>query len=314
MKIYNSLLELTGNTPLVRLKKIEEKYGISNTLIAKVEMFNPSGSVKVRPARNMLLKALHDNIITKDSVVIESTSGNMGIALAFVCANLGMKFIAVMPENMSVERQKLIKAYGAEIVLTKPVLGMKGAVNKALELKDELNGFIPSQFKNINNPLAHYAETANEIYIDTEGNVDLVVCGIGTGGTISGVGKNLKEKKDILMIGVEPEQSPLLTTGLSGKHKIQGIGANFIPDILDMDVIDSIVDVSDDDAIKFSRELALLEGIFVGISSGAALAGAIKYIKNNNIKDKMIVIILPDTGERYLSTDLVYEWKGKWLF
>ena len=307
MKIYNSLLELTGNTPLVRLKKIEEKYGISNTLIAKVEMFNPSGSVKVRPARNMLLKALHDNIITKDSVVIESTSGNMGIALAFVCANLGMKFIAVMPENMSVERQKLIKAYGAEIVLTKPVLGMKGAVNKALELKDELNGFIPSQFKNINNPLAHYAETANEIYIDTEGNVDLVVCGIGTGGTISGVGKNLKEKKDILMIGVEPEQSPLLTTGLSGKHKIQGIGANFIPDILDMDVIDSIVDVSDDDAIKFSRELALLEGIFVGISSGAALAGAIKYIKNNNIKDKMIVIILPDTGERYLSTDLVYE-------
>ena len=314
MKIYNSLLELTGNTPLVRLKKIEEKYGISNTLIAKVEMFNPSGSVKVRPARNMLLKALHDNIITKDSVVIESTSGNMGIALAFVCANLGMKFIAVMPENMSVERQKLIKAYGAEIVLTKPVLGMKGAVNKALELKDELNGFIPSQFENINNPLAHYAETANEIYIDTEGNVDLVVCGIGTGGTISGVGKNLKEKKDILMIGVEPEQSPLLTTGLSGKHKIQGIGANFIPDILDMDVIDSIVDVSDDDAIKFSRELALLEGIFVGISSGAALAGAIKYIKNNNIKDKMIVIILPDTGERYLSTDLVYEWKGKWLF
>ena len=307
MKVYNSLLELTGNTPLVRLKKIEEKYNINNTLIAKVEMFNPSGSVKVRPARNMLLKALHENLINKDSVIIESTSGNMGIALAFVCATLGMKFIAVMPSNMSVERQKLIKAYGAEIVLTEPTLGMKGAVDKALLLRNELNGFIPSQFENINNPNAHYNETAEEIYLDTDGNVDIVVATIGTGGTISGIGKKLKEKKDVLVVGVEPLNSPLLTKGVVGKHKIQGIGANFIPDTLDLNVVDSIVTVSDEEAMEFGRELAKLEGMFVGISSGAALASAIKYIKENQVKDKTVVIVLPDTGERYLSTELFYE-------
>jgi cysteine synthase A len=307
MKIYNSLLELTGNTPLVRLKKIEEKYNIENIIVVKIEMFNPSGSVKVRPARNMLLKALHDNVINEDSVIIESTSGNMGIALAFVCATLGLKFIAVMPSNMSVERQKLIKAYGAEIVLTEPSLGMKGAVDKALSLKEELNGFIPSQFENINNPLAHYNETANEIFNDTNGNVDIVVCVIGTGGTISGIGKNLKEKKNILMVGVEPQGSPLITTGVAGKHKIQGIGANFIPKTLDLSVIDSVVSVSDEEAMRLSRELARLEGIFVGISSGAALAGALNYIEKNKVKDKLIVIVLPDTGERYLSTELVYE-------
>lgn len=307
MKIYNSLLELAGNTPLVRLKKIEEKYNIENKIVVKIEMFNPSGSVKVRPARNMLLKALHDNVINEDSVIIESTSGNMGIALAFVCATLGLKFIAVMPSNMSIERQKLIKAYGAEIVLTEPSLGMKGAVEKALSLKEELIGFIPSQFENINNPLAHYNETANEIFNDTNGKVDIVVCGIGTGGTISGIGKNLKEKKDILMIGVEPQGSPLITTGVAGKHKIQGIGANFIPQTLDLSVIDSVVGVSDEDAMRLSRELARLEGIFVGISSGAALAGALNYIEKNKVKDKLIVIVLPDTGERYLSTELVYE-------
>lgn len=307
MKIYNSLLELTGNTPLVRLNKIEEKYNLQNTILAKVEMFNPSGSIKVRPARNMLLKALHDNVISNDSVIIEATSGNMGIALAFVCSTIGLKFIAVMPENMSIERQKLIKAYGAEIVLTESTLGMKGAVNKALKLKEELNGFIPSQFENINNPLAHYNETANEIFADTDGNVDIVICGIGTGGTISGIGKNLKQKKNVIMVGVEPKTSPLLTSGVAGRHKIQGIGANFVPDTLDLSVVDTIVDVSDEDAFEYSRELALLEGMFVGISSGAALVGAIEYIKNNNVKDKVIVIILPDTGERYLSTELVYE-------
>jgi cysteine synthase A len=307
MKIYNSLLELTGNTPLVRLSKIEEKYNIENTLLAKVEMFNPSGSVKVRPARNMLLKALHDNIIDENSVIIEATSGNMGVALAFVCATIGLRFIAVMPENMSIERQKLIKAYGAEIILTNSILGMKGAVDRALELKNELNGFIPSQFDNVNNPLAHYNETANEIYNDTNGNVDIIVCGIGTGGTISGIGKNLKEKKNVIMVGVEPKNSPLLTEGVAGGHKIQGIGANFIPNTLDLNAVDSIIDVSDENAIKLSRELAVLEGIFVGISSGAALSGAIDYNKNNNVKDKMIVIVLPDTGERYLSTELVYE-------
>ena len=307
MKIYNSLLEVTGNTPLIRLRKIEEKYNLENVLLAKVEMFNPSGSVKVRPARNMILRALHENVINNDSVIIEATSGNMGIALAFVCATLGLKFIAVMPENMSVERQKLIKAYGAEIILTEASFGMKGAVEKAEKLKEELNGFIPSQFENINNPLAHYMETAEEIFSDTDGTVDIVVAGIGTGGTISGIGKNLKEKKEVVIVGVEPEKSPLLTSGVAGKHKIQGIGANFVPKTLDLSVVDYIVDVSDEDAMEYSRQLAILEGIFVGISSGATLAGAVNYIKTNNVKDKMVVIILPDTGERYLSTELVYE-------
>ena len=307
MRIYNSLLEVTGNTPLIRLRKIEDKYNLDNILLAKVEMFNPSGSVKVRSARNMLLRALHEDVINNDTVIIEATSGNMGIALAFVCATMGLKFIAVMPENMSVERQKLIKAYGAEIILTEASFGMKGAVDKAKILKDELNGFIPSQFENINNPLAHYMETAEEIFKDTDGQVDVLVAGIGTGGTISGVGKNLKEKMHVITVGVEPEKSPLLTSGVTGKHKIQGIGANFIPNTLDLSVVDQIIDVSDEDAMEYSRQLAILEGVFVGISSGAALAGTVKYIKQNNVKDKMIVVILPDTGERYLSTELVYE-------
>lgn len=307
MKIYDSMLELTGNTPLVRLKKIEEKYDIKNTLLVKVELFNPSGSVKVRPAKNMLLRALHENIINKDTVIIEATSGNMGIALAFVCATLGMKFIAVMPSSMSVERRKLIKAYGAEIVLTEPNLGMQGAVDKAKELKDKLNGFIPSQFDNLNNPMSHYLETANEILLDTDNNVDFIFCGIGTGGTISGISRRVKEVKEVKMIGIEPEASPLITKGVASGHKIQGIGANFIPSTLDLNLVDEVLTVSDESAISFARELAILEGIFVGISSGAALAGALCYIKKYDIKDKVVVIILPDTGERYLSTELAYE-------
>ena len=307
MKVYDSILDLTGKTPLVRLHKIEEKFDIQNTLLVKLEMFNPSGSVKVRPAKNMILKALHEKLITKDSVLIEATSGNMGIALAFVCATLGLKFIAVMPRNMSVERIKLIKAYGAEIVLTEPSLGMNGAVKKAKELASELNGFVVSQFDNINNRLAHYETTAKEIYDDTLGKVDVVVSGIGTGGTISGVGEHLKKIKDVKMIGVEPLSSPLINVGNFGPHKIQGIGANFIPNNLNLDVVDMVIDVSDDEAIEFARMLAIEEGIFVGISSGAALAGAIKYIKETEIKDKTIVVILPDTGERYLSTELIYE-------
>ena len=307
MKIYNSMLELTGSTPLVRLGKIEEKYNLNVQLVAKLEMFNPSGSVKVRPAKSMIIKALKEKKITKDTPVIEATSGNMGIALAFVCATLGLKFIAVMPESMSVERRKLIKAYGAEIVLTEPKLGMQGAVEKALELKSELNGFIPSQFENIYNPIAHYNSTAAEIFNDTNGKVGMVVSGIGTGGTITGVGKYLKEKMNVKIIGVEPLSSPLLTKKTSNSHKIQGIGANFIPKILELSIIDKIVTVSDDEAIKYAKELAFLEGIFVGISSGAALAGAINYIKENNIKDIMVVVIFPDTGERYLSTELAYE-------
>lgn len=307
MKIYNSILELTGNTPLVRLKKIEEKYNLDVTLLGKLEMFNPSGSVKIRPAKNMIEKAIEDNCIGKDTVIIEPTSGNMGIALAMVCATLGLKFIAVMPSNMSVERQKIIKAYGAEIVLTEPSLGMNGAVEKANEIMRELNGFIPSQFENINNPNSHYDATAREIYNDTDGSVDIVVSGVGTGGTLSGVGKYLKSKKEVVMVAVEPLASPLLSSGMIGKHKIQGIGANFIPSNLDFEMVDSIVDVSDSDAIKFAKDLALNEGIFVGISSGAALAGAIEYIQKNEVKDKVIVVILPDSGERYLSTDLAYD-------
>ncbi len=306
-KIYDSVLELTGNTPLVRLYKMEEKYGLDVKLVAKLEMFNPSGSVKVRPAKDMLLRALESNLINKDTPIIEATSGNMGIALAFVCATLGMKFIAVMPESMSVERRKLIKAYGAKIVLTKPNFGMQGAVDEALRLKEELNGFIPSQFDNVNNPAAHYISTAKEIYLDTNMLVDVVVTGIGTGGTISGVGKYLKERKEVVIVGVEPHKSPLITKGVSAPHKIQGIGANFIPKNLDMNVVDSILTIDDNIAIEIAQQLAILEGIFVGISSGAALAGAIKYIKENNVKDKMVVVILPDTGERYLSTDLVYD-------
>lgn len=309
MKVYNSILELTGNTPLVRLNKIEEKYNLNVKLLAKLEMFNPSGSVKVRPAKNMLLKALHENLITKDTTIIEPTSGNMGIALAFVCATLGMKFIAVMPENMSIERLKIIQAYGAEIVLTKQELGMSGALNKANLLRESLNGFIPSQFDNINNPNSHYDTTAKEIIEDTSGEVDIVVAGVGTGGTISGIGRNLKEIKNVLMVAVEPEASPVLRTNVAGKHKIQGIGANFIPDNFDFNVVDDIVGVSDNEAINTARELARLEGIFVGISSGAALFGAIKFIEENQIKDKTIVVILPDTGERYLSTVLLDDWK-----
>ena len=307
MKIYNSLLELTGNTPLVRLMKIEEKFNIKNTLLAKVEMFNPSGSVKVRPAKNMLLKALHENLINTNTVIIEATSGNMGIAIAMVCATLGMRFIAVMPASMSIERRKLIQAYGAEIVLTEPSLGMNGAVVKAMELKNELDGFIPSQFDNQANPLSHYNDTAEEIFTDTDGLVDIVVSGIGTGGTISGIGQKLKANKPVVMVGVEPSDSPLLTKGKSGSHKIQGIGANFIPKNLDLGVVDEVIDVSDEEAFSFAKELAMTEGLFVGISSGAALAGALKYIKKYEIKDKMIVIILPDTGERYLSSGLVYD-------
>ena len=307
MKIYNSILELTGNTPLVRLMKIEEKYNLNNTLLAKVEMFNPSFSVKIRPAKNMIEKALEKNIIDKNTTIIEATSGNTGIALALVCSILGMKFIAVMPSSMSVERRKLIKAYGAEIVLTEPKLGMNGAVEKANELKKELNGFIPSQFENPENPISHYFQTANEILLDTDNTVDVVVSGIGTGGTITGIAKRIKEVKDVVMVGVEPLSSPLIAKGVSGSHKIQGIGANFIPETLDIRVVDEVISVSDDDAYFYSRELALNEGLFVGISSGAALAGTIEYIRKNEVKDKVIVIILPDTGERYLSTDLVYE-------
>ena len=306
MKIYNNILELTGKTPMVRLSKLEEKYGLNVRLIAKLEMFNPSGSIKIRPAKNMMEKALEEKLINQDTIIIEPTSGNMGIAFALVCRVMGLKFIAVMPSNMSLERQKLIKAYGGEIVLTETKFGMDGAVKKALELQKELNGFIPSQFENKYNPLAHL-ETAKEIYSDTLGNVDIVVCGVGTGGTISGIGRYLKAIKDIKMISIEPGESPLISSGVSGAHKIQGIGANFIPHNLDINVIDKVIPVLSSESFEMMRELGLTEGIFAGISSGAALSGTIKYIKENNVKDKTVVVILPDTGERYLSMDLGYE-------
>jgi cysteine synthase A len=302
MKIFSNVLETIGQTPIVKINSLN-----SDNVFVKLEYFNPASSIKDRAAYNILKSALDRGDINKETVIIEATSGNMGVALAFVCAILNLKFIAVMPSNMSIERRKLIKAYGAEIVLTEPKLGMQGAVEKAMELKMELNGFIPSQFENIYNPIAHYNSTAAEIYNDTNGNVGMVVSGIGTGGTITGVGKYLKEKMNVKIIGVEPLSSPLLTKNISNSHKIQGIGANFIPKILELSIIDKIVTVSDDEAIKYAKELAFLEGIFVGISSGAALAGAINYIKENNIKDIMVVVIFPDTGERYLSTELAYE-------
>lgn len=305
MKTYDSIIDLIGNTPLVRLHKIETLYNLKSRIYAKVEMFNPSHSIKARIAKNMLLKALEEKVIDKDTVIIEPTSGNTGVGLAMICASLGMKFIAVMPENMSSERIKLIKAYGSEIVLTAKGFGMKGAVEKAEALHQEIkNSFIPLQFSNIYNPLAHYETTAKEIYDDLDGNVDVIVCGIGTGGTISGVAKFLKEKnKDILSVGLEPESSPLLTKKQVGPHKIQGIGANFIPDTLDLSFVDEVIDITNEEAFEYARILAKVEGIFAGISSGCALCGAVKKAKA--LDDKNIVVVLPDTGERYLSTDLI---------
>lgn len=306
MKVYQSLNELVGNTPLVELKNIEEKYNLKAHLLAKVEMFNPSGSIKARIAKNMIFDALEKKLINKDTIIIESTSGNTGVGLAFICATIGMHFIAVMPETMSIERQKLIKAYGAEIVLTSGDLGMKGSVDKAIELNEKYeNSFIPSQFVNPNNPLTHYLSTGREIFDDLDGNVDIVVAGIGTGGTLTGISKYLKEKKDIKIIGVEPSSSPLLTKGYASKHSIQGIGANFVPDTLDLKYIDVIETVTDENAFVCSRELAEVEGIFVGISSGAAFSVALDEAKKDENKGKYIVVILPDTGERYLSTSLV---------
>lgn len=304
MNIYNSILDCVGKTPLIRLQNIERKFHTNNKILVKLEKLNPTGSIKIRIAKEMILKALERNTINKDTPIIEATSGNTGVGLACVCAALGFKFIAVMPENMSLERQKLIKAYGGEILLTDSSLGMNGAVSKALEIKKEMNGFIPSQFDNPDNPSSHIY-TANEIWTDTDGEVDIVACSIGTGGTISGIGKTLKNKKNVTIVGIEPSASPLLSKGYYGSHKIQGIGANFIPKTLDLTVVDKIQTVSDEDAYNYALLLSKEEGIFVGPSSGAALKGAIEYINENKIQNKTIVVILPDTGERYLSTEMI---------
>ena len=304
--IYQNASQLIGNTPLLRLNNIEKKLNLNVTLLAKVEYFNPSGSVKDRVALSMIEDAEKKGILHHDSVVIEPTSGNTGIGLASVCAAKGYKCILVMPENMSKERIKLIKAYGADVVLSPKEKGMKGAVEKAEELsKTYESSFIPSQFENPSNPEIHYKTTGPEIYKSTNKKVDIFVAGIGTGGTISGVGKYLKEQnKNIKIIGVEPNDSPLLTKGKAGPHKIQGIGANFVPNTLDKKYIDEFLTATTEESYEYARMAGKYEGILVGISSGAALAQAVKVAQRNENNGKTIVVLLPDSGDRYLSTEL----------
>ncbi|MGD1817021.1 MAG: cysteine synthase A [Pleomorphochaeta sp.] len=306
MKVYKRIDELIGNTPLLELSRIKKEYNLAGNIIAKLEYFNPSSSVKDRAAREMIEDAQKRGLLNKDSVIIEPTSGNIGISLSMMAAINGYRAIMVMPSTMSVERQKLMKAYGAEIVLTDGALGMKGAIDKANELaKDIENSFIPSQFDNPNNPLAHYKYTAREIWADTVSNIDIFVAGVGTGGTLSGTAKFLKEQNsDIRVVAVEPSGSPVISKGEKGPHKIQGIGAGFIPGNLDVTAIDEVIVVDDADAFASSAALAKTEGVLVGISSGAALKAAITVASRLENKDKNIVVLLPDTGERYLSTAL----------
>jgi cysteine synthase A len=304
--IYQNASQLIGNTPLLRLNNIEKKLNLNVTLLAKVEYFNPTGSVKDRVALSMIEDAEQKGIIHSDTVVIEPTSGNTGIGLASVCAAKGYKCILVMPENMSKERIKLIKAYGADVVLSPKEKGMKGAVDKAEELsKTYDSSFIPSQFENPSNPEIHYKTTGPEIYKSSNKKVDIFIAGIGTGGTISGTGRYLKEQnRNIKIIGVEPNDSPLLTKGKAGPHKIQGIGANFVPKNLDKKYIDEFMTATTEEAYEYARLAGKYEGILVGISSGAALAQAVKVAKRNENNGKTIVVLLPDSGDRYLSTEL----------
>lgn len=303
MKVYNNILELVGNTPLVRLQKIEEQYNLNAKLYAKLELFNPAGSAKDRIALQMVEDAFASGALTNESVIIEPTSGNTGIGLALASKVKGLRAILVMPDTMSVERRNLLKAYGAELVLTEGKLGMKGAIAKANELAKEIpHSFIPSQFDNPSNPKAHYLTTGPEIYRDLDGQVDVFVAGVGTGGTITGTGKYLKEKNpNIKLVAVEPLSSPVLTKGESGPHKIQGIGAGFVPNVLDTKLYDEVIDVSNEDALEYAK-IARIEGLLIGISGGAALRTAIEVAKREENKNKNIVILFPDTGERYLST------------
>ena len=304
MKVYDSIIDTIGHTPLVELKNIEKKYHLQAKIFAKVESFNPGGSVKDRVANNMVKDAIEKGLINKDAVLIEPTSGNTGIGLAMVAASKGLRIIIVMPDTMSIERRNLLKAYGAELVLTEGSKGMKGAIAKAEELAKEIpNSFIPSQFTNKANPEIHYKTTGPEIYEDTEGLVDIFVAGVGTGGTISGTGKYLKEKKpSTKIVAVEPEGSPVLSKGVAGPHKIQGIGAGFVPETLDTGIYDEIITINNDEAFAKGKESAQEEGILIGISSGAALAAAIKLAQRKENTNKVIVVLFPDTGERYLST------------
>ena len=309
MKIAKNITQLIGNTPLLELTKTEKKYKLKAKLIAKVESRNPGGSVKDRISHNMILKAEEEGLLTKDSVIVEPTSGNTGVGLAMIAASKGYRLILCMPETMSVERRALLKAYGAELVLTEGPKGMKGAIAKANEIAASLpHAFIPAQFDNQHNPEIHFLTTGPEIWKQTEKQVDIFVAGIGTGGTITGVGRYLKSKKpSVQIIGVEPSASPVLTQGVAGPHKIQGIGAGFVPSVLDTKIYDEIVTVTNEDAMATGRELARLEGLLVGISSGAAVYAARQVALRPENKGKVIVVLLPDTGERYLSTPMFSE-------
>jgi len=306
MNVYSLVTELIGNTPLLELKNIEAKYGLKARIFAKLEFFNPAGSVKDRVAKNMIETAEKEGLIKEGSVIIEPTSGNTGIGIAAICASKGYRAIFTMPENMSVERIKLLRAYGAEVVLTDASKGMQGAIEKANELKESIKGsLICGQFENPENPRAHTLTTGPEIWNDTDGEVDIFVAGAGTGGTVSGTGKFLKSRNsDVKIVAVEPLGSPVISGGKAGKHLLQGIGAGFIPENLDLSVLDEIIAVSDDDALNFSREAAKCEGVLVGISSGAALCGAVELAKKEENSGKCIVVLFPDTGERYLTTAL----------
>ena len=305
-KIYESITELIGGTPLLHAKNFSAKHGVEATILAKLEYFNPAGSVKDRIAQAMVEEAEKSGELKPGSVIIEPTSGNPGIGLASVAAARGYRAILTMPETMSVERRKLLKAYGAEIVLTDGVKGMKGAIEKAEELaKETPNSYIPSQFTNPANPAVHKRTTGPEIWAATDGKVDYFLAGVGTGGTLTGVGAYLKSQNpNVKVIAVEPENSPVLSAGKAGPHKIQGIGAGFVPETLDTSIYDEIITVSNDDAFRYSRQFARAEGILVGISSGAALAAAVEIARRPEAKGKTIVALLPDTGDRYLSTEL----------
>ena len=309
MKVYDSVTELVGSTPLLELKKIEKEEGLGAKIYAKLELFNPGGSVKDRIAKAMIENAEKTGALKEGSVIIEPTSGNTGIGLCSIAAAKGYRIIITMPETMSIERRNLMKAYGAELVLTDGSKGMKGAIEKANDLAGEIpNSFIPGQFVNPVNPATHEQTTGVEIWNDTDGTIDIFVAGVGTGGTISGTGKALKERKpSVKVVAVEPKSSPVLSEGHAGSHKIQGIGAGFVPDTLNTKIYDEIIPVENEDAFETGRRIARTEGVLVGISSGAALWAAIQLAKREENKGKTIVVLLPDTGERYLSTPMFAE-------